>query len=544
MAAKATDTPLTPGQAATLTRFLSDPVLRLSSLYWIVDKDGQRRRFHMNWAQQELHEGAHTRNNILKVRQLGISTYVAILILDSCLFTPNFKAGIIDKTLKDAQAKLDKITFAFDSLDFLPESPSPEDAELATIGRMLKAHHAGLRSNQQTVSFPNGSEVTVGTSLRGGTLQLLHVSELGSIAAHDPMRATEIISGSLNTVGKNCRIFMESTHEGGKYGINYEQILAAMDNVGKPLSPLDFKFFFFPWFRHPEYVLDCDAHPTAEQLRYFSTIEQACGVTLSSGQRAWYAAMERVQMSRMKQEYPSTPDEALNPITDGTIYSSQIMSLRERGHLKAAFEPDPHRPIYTAWDFGIGDYMSVWWVQPDGRGRWLLLANYTAHQQPLAHYIGVLREYDARWGRCAGCIVPHDGAKRDINLVPQDAGLAAAGYSVTRVPRTQNLWASVDHTREFLHTCIFHEGCSEPTLCEGVSYISGVDALMNYRLAPPGAHGNLARQPLHDMSSHAADALRCFADAVKLGLVSPVRVGKEPKREPRKRSSYVERMLS
>lgn len=77
-------------------------------------------------------------------------------------------------------------------------------------------------------------------------MQLLHVSELGYIAAHDPVRATEIITGSLNTVGKNCRIYMESTHEGGKYGINYEQIIGAMDMIGKPLSLLDFKFYFSP----------------------------------------------------------------------------------------------------------------------------------------------------------------------------------------------------------------------------------------------------------------------------------------------------------
>ena len=78
--------------------------------------------------------------------------------------------------------------------------------------------------------------------------------------------------------------------------------------------------------------------------------------------------MERVQRSRRRQKYPSTQDEALNPITDGTIYFSQINTLRKRGHLKAAFEPNPHRPIYTVWDFGIGDYMFIWWVQSDGLG--------------------------------------------------------------------------------------------------------------------------------------------------------------------------------
>lgn len=242
----ANDTPLTPEQAGVLKRFLADVVLRLNSLFWIVNKDGIPCRFRMNWAQKELHETAHFRNNILKVRQLGISTYIAMLILDMCLFIPHFKAGIIDKTLNDAESKLKKIAFAWDHLDYVPENPSALDLELARIGAMLKAYHAGIKINQQSIEFANGSRVTVGTSLRGDTLQLLHVSELGYIAAHDPIRATEIITGSLNTVGKGGRVHMESTHEGGKYGLNYEQILGAMDMIGKPLSSLDFKFYFSP----------------------------------------------------------------------------------------------------------------------------------------------------------------------------------------------------------------------------------------------------------------------------------------------------------
>ena len=117
----ANDTPLTPDQADVLKRFLSDSAARLNHLYWIIDKDGRPVRFRMNWAQRELHETAHTRNNILKVRQLGLSTYIAMLILDMCLFRPQFKAAIVDKTLTDAEAKIAKIAFAFQRLDSLPE---------------------------------------------------------------------------------------------------------------------------------------------------------------------------------------------------------------------------------------------------------------------------------------------------------------------------------------------------------------------------------------------------------------------------------------
>lgn len=39
-------------------------------------------------------------------------------------------------------------------------------------------------------------------------------------------------------------------------------------------------------------------------------------------------------------------------------------------------------------------------------------------------------------------------------------------------------------------------------------------------MAPPGKDGVLRNEPLHDESSHAADALRTFADAWATGMIS------------------------
>lgn len=515
---------LTVPQQQAIRALLATPEKRLNHLYWILDKNGRSIRFRMNAEQTHLHRHAHTRNLILKARQLGFSTYVSLRILDACLHIPNYKAGIIDRTLPDAASKLDKIKYAYQHLDHLPDTPTPLDHELAQIGAMLKEYHQGIKIKEKEILFPNGSSIYISTSYRGGTLQLLHISELGSIAYHEPRKANEIITGALPSVGANCTIFMESTHEGGKYGEHYRQIEASMDNIGKPLTPLHFKFFFYSWHQHPEYQLP-DATPaeTDESRRYFAQLEQEQHTTISPAQRAWYLANQKTYGSRMKQEYPSTPAEALNPITDGAIYSLQLDTLREKGRLSARFEHDPHRPIYTAWDLGIADYMSIWWIQPGADGLWHILDNYTANQLPLSHYIDILRQKDAVYNRCAACILPHDSARKDINANSYDTALRQAGYTCIRTPITANLWASIDTTRQFLATCLIHERCHQPTrLDDGATYIAGMDALANYRTAPPGARGALAPSPLHDINSHAADALRTFADAAKLGLISPL----------------------
>ncbi|MEG0143939.1 MAG: hypothetical protein RSA21_07605, partial [Akkermansia sp.] len=181
-----------------LAEFLDDQKWRLNHLYWIEDKEGRIQRFRMNYAQEHLHDNLHFRNDVLKARQLGISTYTALLMLDMSLFTPNFKSGIIDKTLPDAQQKLGKIMFAYAMLDYLPDNPTQEDVSLSLLGVEIKKWMDVDSKSQTLVRWSNGSNVRVGTSLRGGTIQLLHISELGHVSIHNPQRAKEIVTGSIN----------------------------------------------------------------------------------------------------------------------------------------------------------------------------------------------------------------------------------------------------------------------------------------------------------------------------------------------------------
>lgn len=122
-----------------LEEMLADEFWRLNHLYWIETKTGELVRFRMNWAQLAFWKEFWYRDDILKSRQLGLSTYVAMLMLDYCLFRPRFKAGIIDKALPDAQEKLRKIRLAYEMLDYVPEDGATEEDEaLAAIGAAIK----------------------------------------------------------------------------------------------------------------------------------------------------------------------------------------------------------------------------------------------------------------------------------------------------------------------------------------------------------------------------------------------------------------------
>ena len=510
-----------------MKRLLSNQEWRLNNLYWITDKEGKTRKFKMNWAQKRLFCERHTRNIILKVRQLGISTFVALLILDTCLFKSNMLAGIVDKTEKDAFKKLAKIKFAWERLGWCPEGASGEEMAIAEMGAKLKAEieaEGKCVFSATEAKLSNGSNIYAGVSLRGGTHQILHISELGYVACHNPMKANETLTGSLESVGKGGSVFMESTHEGGQTGIHYRLVVEAMNLQGRKLTPLDNKFFFFSWVQQEEYALPGYAFSGDEELaKYFAMLEKEHGIVLTEAQKAWYESKRRTQGSKMKQEYPTIPEEALNPAVEGAIFGQQVAMLRETGRLYAEFEADPYRPIYAAFDKGISDYTSIWFIQCGADGKFYLLDNYTANDKPLSWYISIVREREGKWGKLAGVVLPHDGAQRDYELTSYFTKFEEAGFYAMLVPRTSDPWNSIDNARALLRYAVIHARCNERTVTDAhpEGYISGTNALATYRMAPPGRDGVIRNEPLHDESSHAADALRTFADAWATGMIAP-----------------------
>jgi len=97
--------------------YLGDWRWRLNNLYWITDKDGRRVQFKTNWAQEQLFDDMHFMNVILKARQLGVTTFLQIFMLDACLFDSDTRAGVIAHNLNDARAIFqDKIKYPYDNL--------------------------------------------------------------------------------------------------------------------------------------------------------------------------------------------------------------------------------------------------------------------------------------------------------------------------------------------------------------------------------------------------------------------------------------------
>lgn len=286
---------MTEAEALTeIKRLLSDKSWRMEKLYYITDKRGQRILFKPNKQQKKFREQKHNRNINLKVRQIGFTTEACIDALDDCLFTPNFHAGIIAHNLDDAEKIFtNKVKYAFDSLpDILKKALTPSNDRAGEL------------------RFPNGSSISVSTSFRGGTLQKLHVSEFGKICAKFPEKAREIVTGAFNAVPLDGEINIESTAE-GMDGYFFDMCERAQLQDPNALTPMDFKFHFFPWFDAEEYKLNPLGITISDELdTYFKRLSSEYGIKLTDSQKAWYQKKYDEQGEDMHREYPSYPEEA------------------------------------------------------------------------------------------------------------------------------------------------------------------------------------------------------------------------------------------
>jgi hypothetical protein len=471
---------------------MQDRRWRLNNLYHIIDKDGRRIAFRLNWAQEELLDGLHFQNVILKARQLGFTTFIQLFMLDACLFNSNIRAGTIAHKLDDAKTIFrDKVKYPYENL--------PEQ---------LRAIRPIMKDSADELLFNNNSSIRVGTSMRSGTLQYLHISEYGKLCAQFPDKAREVRTGALNTVQAGQVVFLESTAE-GKEGHFYELSDSAQAKLrmGTPLTPLDFKFHFFPWWRAPEYELDPTGVIIPEpQRKYFETLEATHGIVLSTAKRAWYVKKAEVQLADMKREYPSTPEEAFEASVEGAYYGELMAAAELQGRI-ASFPAVEGQPVHTAWDIGRHDYTAIWFWQRLPR-RIRVVGYFQNTGEGMPYYAEECRKlYEARgWHR-----------KGAIDFVPHDARVTEWGSDKSRIeqmfakslrpniPTELDLADGINAVRAILPLCEFDaEACSE-----------GLQMLKAYRKEWDEMHGCWKDRPRHDTASHGADAFRTLACAYR-----------------------------
>lgn len=482
---------------------LADKRWRLENLYYVTDKFGQKVLFKLNDAQRHMLDNLWYLNLVLKARQRGITTFIAIFFLDAVLFEKNQKALVIAHTKQDAQKIFDsKIKFAFDNL--------PE---------WLKMQYVVDTDNVNTIKFKNnGSEISVATSGRSGTYQYLHVSEFGIICSLFPEKAKEIVTGSLNTVQTGNIVFIEST-AAGRSGYFYDYCMKAMKDLkgGAQLTAMDWKFFFFPWYQDKGYALEGDVLVTTEMQEYFTDLEIKHGVKLTKEQKNWYIKKAENQKEEMLAEYPSTPEDAFKASIQGSYYGKDMLKMITEKRITTV-NYDKMLPVHTVWDLGVGDSTAIIFFQ-HYRNEYRIIDCLESSGEGLDFYVKALKDRPYVYGN---------------HYAPHDIQVKELGTGTTRLETAERLGIRF----EVVPKIGIDDGINavrmklnqvwiDQTRCQKL-----IKALSEYRKEWDDVRGEFKNKPLHDENSHFADATRYLFTAGEIIDYSKVKVYEDPVDEP------------
>jgi len=447
--------------------------------------------FRPNWAQRMLYFDLHYRNLVLKARQLGITTFWAVFALDRCMFNSNTQAGLIADTLPNATKILrQKVRFAYMRMPIEFRRINPLVVDSATV-----------------LEWANGSRLEVGVSLRSDSLHLLHVSEFAKIVTDSPLRAQEVVTGALPTLGQYGLALIESTGRGAE-GTFFEwcQEARQLQASGAPLSPLQYRFLFLPWWQHPSYVVSAEhAVIPPPIVEYFRKLRAETGREFSREQVAWYTQTSATLGGLMRREHPSTPDEAFAASDEGIYFSRELLEAREQGRITSV-PIDPSYPVHTWWDIGVRDYTSIWFTQTVGR-EVRCVDYYEAFNERFGHYFEVIRKRAVvgkyRVGRWVG---PHDIASRPRMQVAGSGPVLSFreeiqeryGLEFAVVPRAKSVQDEIELMAGFLRTVLIDESrCAV-----------GLQHLSRFGRKWDQVAGKYKNEPADNEHAHAADAFR------------------------------------
>lgn len=459
--------------------------------------------FKPNLAQIDFLHNLWYRNVILKARQLGFTTCITVLYTDHALFNANQRCGIVAHNLDDAEVIFrDKVKFAYENLPDQVRARCPLQRDSAK--ELLFAH--------------NNSSIRVATSMRGGTIHRLHVSEMGKIAAKFPDRAVEVVTGSLPAVPKTGIATIESTAE-GQSGEFFKIATKAQANheMGKRLNPAEYRFHFYPWHFDKNYQMDPEGvHITPEDHAYFDKIERECGMPeqgekLTLRQRAWYIAKRENEYSgdaeKMWREFPSTPEECWQKSTEGTFFARELARARVEGRI-GKLPVVSHVRVNTFWDIGSGDGTGIWLHQHVGTQD-RFIGYIEGWALGFDHYVKQLRDLKFLYG---GMFLPHDAnherqMKDSVGRPIEWLQELAPDWNWHVVPRISEFQDGINMMRRSFSKYHFNVDPGAPIDCS-----AGLEHLGEYRKKWNQQLGEWGDKPPPD-SPHreAADSLRQHA---------------------------------
>ena len=191
------------------------------------------------------------------------------------------------------------------------------------------------------------------------------------------------------------------------------------------------------------------------------------------------------------------------PVT-GSYYGELINDLESRSRI-CPIGYESLATTFCGWDLGMSDSTSIWVAQIASK-EVRIIDYHENHGVGLDHYVEWLRDNGYAH---ATQILPHDVQVRELGTgKSRKEMLEEAGLEITVAPRL-SVADGIQAVRQLLPRCWFSDNAKQ-----------GIDALRNYRREYDEKRAVFYDRPLHDWSSHAADAFRYLAIGLNEGSSS------------------------
>jgi len=190
--------------------------------------------------------------------------------------------------------------------------------------------------------------------------------------------------------------------------------------------------------------------------------------------------------------------------SQGFYYLKQMNDAEKEGRV-CNLPYETNIPVDTWWDIGVGDSTAIWFTQTIGR-EVHVIDFYQSASEGLDHYVKHLQSLPYIYGSHN---FPHDMSHTEFGTGKSRLEMAESllGSARLNILPKVGLEDGINAVRIILPVCRF-----DKTRCE-----QGLKALNNYHRQWDDKSHEYKNKPVHDWSSHPADAFRYFA----IGLTMP-----------------------
>lgn len=207
----------------------------------------------------------------------------------------------------------------------------------------------------------------------------------------------------------------------------------------------------------------------------------------------------------------------------GAIYAKYVEDARQQGRV-GKIPVSGCAPVWTAWDLGAPLNTVVWYFQVMGRTIQLVRCD-RGMDETIVQRVARMKKDGINY---AGHLFPHDGGAkmkngRTLADEAREAGLANV-IVVPPVSAVEGVWWGVNHVQQLFPQLEF----AAPGSDEADPLMGALDALSCYHVKVDEAGLKVYDEPVHDWSSHTADALRTMGEAWARGLFKFKHAGYTP----------------